>query len=60
MTTSLLELLITAKNKNNFLAREVLIHTKGQHMKESDSHAGIVINNILQEQILQSKEKVVA
>ena len=35
--------------------KEVLLDIKGQHMKELDSHEGIVINNILLGKILQSK-----
>ena len=33
------------------LQRAILLNIKGQHMKELDSHKGIVINNILIGQI---------
>ena len=38
--------------------KEILLNTKGQYMKELDSHAGIAINNILLEQILQSTKEI--
>ena len=38
--------------------RAVLLNTKGWHMKELDSHAYIVINNILLGQILQSTKEI--
>ena len=38
--------------------KEILLDTKGQHMKELDSHAGIVISNILLGIILQSTKGI--
>ena len=38
--------------------KEVSLKTKGQYMNELDSHTGIVINNILLWQILQSTKKI--
>ena len=38
--------------------KDVLRNRKGQNMKELDSHAGIVINNIPLGQILQSTKEI--
>ena len=38
--------------------KQVLFNTKWQHMKELDSHAGIVINNILLGQILEGTKGI--
>ena len=38
--------------------KEVLLSTKGQYMKELDTNAGIVINNILLRETLQSIKEI--
>ena len=38
--------------------RAILLDIKGQHMKELDSNAGIVINNLVLGQILQSNKEI--
>ena len=38
--------------------RAILLDIKGQHMKELDSNAGILINNLVLGQILQSNKEI--
>ena len=38
--------------------KEVFVNTKGQYMKELDSHAGIVSDSILLGKILQSTKEI--